>query len=107
MTITLHQLKVFVAAAKRLNLSKTAQTLNVTQAAVSHAIKEVEHLLDIKLIKKARSGIELTEMGESFSASVAKVLYDLNEVIQKHSRKKNHRSLETPTVGASRGSSSR
>lgn len=86
--LTLHQLEVFGAAAKRLNLTEAGRTLSVTQTAVSHAIKELENLLEVKLIKKMRTGIELTQAGEAFRTDVEKMLYQRDDLLRIHSRKK-------------------
>ncbi|MBM2802690.1 MAG: yfeR [Deltaproteobacteria bacterium] len=86
--LTLRQLEVFGAAAKRLNLTEAGRTLSVTQTAVSHAIKELENLLEVKLIKKMRTGIELTQAGEAFRTDVEKMLYQRDDLLRIHSRKK-------------------
>ena len=104
--ITLHQLRVLSAVAKRLNLSEAGRALGVTQTAVSHTIKGLENQLEIKLIKKVRTGVELTEVGEAFRTGVENILNLLDDLMQTHSTKKTQLSAKNLTIGASHGPSS-
>ena len=65
-TITLHQLRIFVLASKLLNLTEVARAFHVTPSSISHVIEKLESALDVSLVKKCRSGIVLTEAGEAF-----------------------------------------
>lgn len=58
------RLKVFDTVAKRLNFTKAANELNITQPAVTKHIKEIELNLNIKLFERNGTKIKLTKAGE-------------------------------------------
>jgi LysR family glycine cleavage system transcriptional activator len=62
----LNALKAFEAAARRLNFSKAADELHVTQGAVSHQIKALEGQLGLALFHRRPRGLELTEAGRAY-----------------------------------------
>jgi DNA-binding transcriptional LysR family regulator len=73
MRINLNQLRAFFIAAKEKSITKAAQSLYVTQPAVTMQIKSLEQDLEIKLFRKQGKSIELTVAG--------KVLFDYAEKI--------------------------
>ena len=62
--IHLNALKAFEAAARHLSLTVAAEELGVTQAAVSHHIRQLEAHLGVALFKRRSRGIDLTPAGE-------------------------------------------
>lgn len=58
------RLKVFNTVAKRLNFTKAANELHITQPAVTKHIKEIELNLNIKLFERNGTKIKLTKAGE-------------------------------------------
>ena len=58
--ITDFRLKVFETVARRLNFTRAAEELFITQPAVTRHIKELERLLDARLFKREGRGIALT-----------------------------------------------
>ncbi|MEX1108451.1 MAG: LysR family transcriptional regulator, partial [Dongiaceae bacterium] len=60
----LNALKAFEAAARHLSLTFAAEELGVTQAAVSHHIRQLETHLGVALFKRRSRGIDLTPAGE-------------------------------------------
>ncbi|MDH0658056.1 LysR family transcriptional regulator [Empedobacter sp. GD03865] len=58
------RLKVFDTVAKRLNFTKAANELNITQPAVTKHIKEIELNLNIKLFERNGTKIKLTKASE-------------------------------------------
>ncbi len=60
----LNALKAFEAAARHLSLTVAAEELGVTQAAVSHHIRQLETHLGVALFKRRSRGIDLTPAGE-------------------------------------------
>lgn len=56
--------KVFYAVAECQSFSKAAEVLYISQPAISHAIKELENGLNIKLFIRESSKVRLTEDGE-------------------------------------------
>ena len=69
--ITLRQLQVFEAAARRLSFSRAAEELHLTQAAISYSIKRLETALGIPLFRRANRAVALTEAGERFFHDVS------------------------------------
>ncbi|KPZ67200.1 MULTISPECIES: LysR substrate-binding domain-containing protein [Pseudoalteromonas] len=63
--MNLHALRVFYTVAKLQSFSGAAETLFISQPAVSKALKELEHQLSLKLIERATKGrkLALTEGG--------------------------------------------
>lgn len=61
--ITDFRLKVFETVARRLNFTRAAEELFITQPAVTRHIKELERLLDARLFKREGRGIALTAEG--------------------------------------------
>src|ERR1700724_1964214 len=55
MQINLHLLRVFFAVAERRSFSRAAEALFVSQPAVSKAVRELEHQLDLPLLERAAS----------------------------------------------------
>ncbi len=47
---TLNSLRIFAAAARRLNFSYAAEVLNVAPSAVSHQVKELNKCLGVALL---------------------------------------------------------
>ena len=56
--------RVFYAVAECLSFSKATEYLHISQPAISHAIKELEEQLDVKLFQRENKKISLTEEGE-------------------------------------------
>ncbi len=62
--MNIHHLKYFIALAKRNNYREAALFCNVSQPAISMAIKSMETKLGAALFQRHKSPIELTEFGE-------------------------------------------
>ena len=61
--INLNQLRIFYHAAKRLNFTKAAESLFITQPAVTAQVKHLETHCNLKLFKKKGRQIYLTDEG--------------------------------------------
>jgi len=72
--MTLEQLRVFVAVAERLHVTKAARALNLAQSAASHAIAALEARYDTKLFNRVGRRIELTAAGQVFLMEARAVL---------------------------------
>ncbi|MBY0572746.1 MAG: transcriptional regulator GcvA [Undibacterium sp.] len=62
----LNALKVFEVAARRLNFTRAAEELHVTNAAVSHQVKLLEDFLGLDLFQRSNNVLKLTEAGERY-----------------------------------------
>jgi len=65
------------AAADHGSTNQAARALNLTQPAVSHAIKMIEGQLGIQLFNRRSKGMALTDLGEIFSKRVRQALSHL------------------------------
>ena len=86
-------LKVFEAAGRHLNFTRAAQELNVTPAAVSHQIKELEDQLGQLLIERTSRSMRLTEAGQILHAAVGEALSGLNRALARLDKGRDHARL--------------
>lgn len=63
----LNGLRAFEAAARHLSLTKAAEELGVTQAAVSHQVKGLEEALGTKLFRRLTRALALTSAGAALA----------------------------------------
>ena len=83
--ITDFRLKVFETVARRLNFTRAAEELFITQPAVTRHIKELERLLDARLFKREGRGIALTAEGVRASSTMSQyVLPPLLALFNRH-----------------------
>lgn len=68
--INLGALKAFEAAARALSLTRAADELNVTQAAVSHQVRLLENQLGVELFRRLPRGLALTDEGLSLLPAI-------------------------------------
>lgn len=61
--LELRRLRYLVVLAKRLNYSRAAEDLGLSQSALSRAIQSLERELGIRLFDRDRTGVMLTEQG--------------------------------------------
>ena len=73
-TMTLEQLRIFVAVADRQHVTRAAEALNVAQSAVSASIAALEARHGTKLFHRVGRGIALTEAGSLFLGEARAVL---------------------------------
>lgn len=64
--IKFRHLETFSAIARAGSFKKAAAELNLSQPAISKALKELEDILAVTLMERDRSGIKLTQKGEVF-----------------------------------------
>ena len=58
----LNALKAFEAAARHENFTRAAEELCVTQGAVSHQVKALEHDLSVKLFIRGKQRLAITDV---------------------------------------------
>lgn len=73
---------IFIKAAELSSFTSAADSLGLTQSAVSHAITSLENEFGFQLFSRTRSGISLTREGEILLPSIRKVLLDNEKVRQ-------------------------
>ncbi|EGM7147932.1 LysR family transcriptional regulator [Salmonella enterica subsp. enterica serovar Enteritidis] len=97
--IRLRHLHTFVAVAQQGTLGRAAETLNLSQPALSKTLNELEQLTGTRLFERGRLGAQLTVPGEQFLTHAVKVLDVLNTAGQALNRKEDA-SADVVRVGA-------
>lgn len=64
----------FEASARHLSFTKTAEELNVTQAAISHRVRTLEEGLNVQLFRRFNRRLELTDAGRLYLQLIRKAL---------------------------------
>lgn len=80
--ITLRQLEVFAEAARELNFSRVAETLHLTQPAISMQIRQLEQAVGLPLFEKVGRRKMLTEAGLLLQAHASRLLGELQDAEQ-------------------------
>ncbi|EEF4991885.1 LysR family transcriptional regulator [Salmonella enterica subsp. enterica serovar Kentucky] len=97
--IRLRHLHTFVAVAQQGTLGRAAETLNLSQPALSKTLNELEQLTGTRLFERGRLGAQFTVPGEQFLTHAVKVLDALNTAGQALNRKEDA-SADVVRVGA-------
>lgn len=77
--LTIRQLKIFDAVARHLSHSRAAETLYLSQPAVSMQIKQLEDNVGIPLLEKQGRRLYLTEAGNEFLRYCRNILQQIEE----------------------------
>lgn len=85
--ISFRQIRYFVCTAELGQVSLAAQELNITQSAITIAIRELENKLNAQLFIRAAKGMTLTEQGKLFLNHCYDMINSLNasQNLQKNS----------------------
>ncbi len=75
--MNIRQLKIFLNVAKSLNVTKTADDMFLAQPSVSLAIKELESEYNIKLFKRIKQRLILTEEGKELMLYAKQIINDV------------------------------
>jgi len=76
----LNNLRSFAAAGRYLSFSRAAADLNITQAAVSQQIRQLEELLGAPLFVRHHRALSLTQVGQTYHRGVQKTLGRLDNL---------------------------
>ena len=79
--VTLRQLRYLEALAETLHFGHAAEACAVTQPALSMQIKELENELQVSLLERRKSGIELTEQGEEIVRRGRTILASVRDLL--------------------------
>jgi DNA-binding transcriptional LysR family regulator len=82
MSLSIRQLKYFVATAELGQVSQAAIQLSISQSAVTTAIKELETEVGGALFVRTNSGMELTEAGRKFLGHAYTILSAVDEALR-------------------------
>ena len=98
MRITLRQMELFIEVAKIGHLTQVAKKFNLSQSAVSMALKELESILGCKLFERIQKRLVLNEKGRQFFSEIEPIIYKLKDIESEFMSKENKGKL---IVGAS------
>lgn len=94
----LRHLRVFLEIVGQKSLRGAAETLRVTESAVSKSLRELETKLGVALMHRDRAGIVLTRAGEQFVVDATQVLASVARAVD--SAQETTRQRETIRIGA-------
>jgi len=78
MSFTLRQLQYFVAVAEKGSVIGAAQTMAISQSAVTEAVKNLEADLGVALFERHARGLNITHSGHQFLRHATKILSDVS-----------------------------
>ena len=81
MNVTLRQLRAFVAVARTGSFTLAAESLYITQSALTGLIKELEQILGMRVVDRSTRRMNLSDMGRELFPLVEKILNDLDRVL--------------------------
>ncbi|MFJ5297168.1 LysR substrate-binding domain-containing protein [Pseudomonas sp. NPDC088368] len=79
---SLNTLRIFEEVARHRSFNKAAESLNVTQGAISRQIKQLEDYLGITLFIRTPRGLLLTESGAALSPNLAQAFDHIERSLQ-------------------------
>lgn len=79
MSLSLRQIRYFVAVAEHGSVSATAHAISISQSAITEKIQELEADLGFRLFERHSRGVELTLKGHQFLRHARKILTDVQD----------------------------
>lgn len=79
---SIRQLRYFIAVAKEGQISRAAMELNVSQSAVTTAVKQLEALVGTPLLDRHANGVSLTYDGSIFLDHARRVMTAVDEAVR-------------------------
>lgn len=81
MDLSRRQLQLFIALATHQNFTHAAKVANISQPALSLAIRRIETQLGVRLFERSARRVSLTSAGKAFFPSARRILRDINAVV--------------------------
>lgn len=79
---TVKQLRYLVALDEHLHFGKAAQSCNISQSGFSIGIKELEELLQIRLVDRTNKSVTITALGRQIVAKARQCLHELENLAE-------------------------
>lgn len=76
------ELATFLAIAKHRSFRHAAVELGVSASALSHALRNIEERLDLRLVNRTTRSVALTEAGERLFARVSPAFQDIDDALE-------------------------
>src|SRR5262249_9648617 len=89
----LQDLHILMTVVQSGSMRKAAQSLNITQPAISRSVAELEHVFGVRLLERHRQGVETTEYGRALLDCGVAVFDELRQGV------KNIEFIADPTTG--------
>lgn len=86
--MNLTQFEVFVAIVDTGSFTEAAETVGLTQSAVSYALSKLEDELGVTLLERSRRGVTVTRIGEDVLQHARSILTQIEVVRQKTARER-------------------
>lgn len=86
MSLSLRQIRYFIATAETGQVSRAAIDLHVSQSAITTAIKGLEEMLGTKLFERQSHGVALTYEGSQFLQHAKHIMATVDEALQMSGR---------------------
>lgn len=77
-SITLKQIRYFVAAAEQGSISGASQSLSIAQSAVTGSVKDLEAILGVTLFERHSRGLTITPEGQHFLRHANSILIEVS-----------------------------
>lgn len=85
---SLRQIRYFTAVANACQVSRAAKQLNVSQSALTNAVKQLEDIIGVPLFARHGSGVTLTYEGNIFFDHALRVISVVEEAVRSPGRKR-------------------
>lgn len=79
--ITLNQLKIFLAVAHREHVTHAAEEVNLSQSAVSMALKDLEEALNGPLFERVGRNLKLNDRGRLLQQEATKLMHHVDDLV--------------------------
>jgi len=79
--LDLRRMRYIVEVARSEAITSAAETIGITQSALSRSLAEVEEALTVKIFNRRPRGIELTEAGKRFVAEAQKIISSVDDLV--------------------------
>nr|WP_318385111.1 LysR family transcriptional regulator [uncultured Enterobacter sp.] len=86
MNYSLRQLRIFITVAQARSFSRAGEIIGLSQSAVSHSVKELEHQTGVRLLDRTTREVELTEAGQQLAARLERLLDELSSTLREAGR---------------------
>ncbi|MCZ4072010.1 LysR family transcriptional regulator [Agrobacterium tumefaciens] len=81
MALSIRQLRYFVATAEFGQVSQAAINQNISQSAITAAVKDLEQIVGVPLFNRTSQGMELTPPGREFLSHAYEILSKIDEAM--------------------------
>lgn len=82
----IRHLRFFCVLAAELHFTRAAFLLNISQSALSHQIKQLEHEIGARLIERTNRRVKLTPAGDAFLIRATRLLEDVDQAVREATR---------------------